>query len=160
MTATFAYLGTELVGVTVGEAQNPRRTIPRAIRLTFFRIVFFYILCVFLLGMIVPYNDSSLLTDTNNAAESPYVIAMTRAGISVLPHIINAGVFSSAFSAGNSFLFCSSRVLYGLAIRGQAPKLFAYCTKNGLPIAAILVSGAFAWLSFMNVSSGAETVFK
>jgi yeast amino acid transporter len=54
VTATFAYLGTELVGVTVGEAQNPRRTIPRAIKLTFYRIVFFYCISVLLLGMIVP----------------------------------------------------------------------------------------------------------
>ena len=104
-------------------------------------------------------NDPNLLKDTGNAAESPYVIAMTRAGIKVLPHIINAGVFTSAFSAGNSFLFCASRVLYGLALRGQAPRIFAYCTKNGLPLAAVLASSCFSLLSFMNVSSGAETVF-
>lgn len=55
----------------------------------------------------------------------------------VLPHIVNAGVFTSAFSAGNSFLFCSSRILYGLALKGQAPKIFARCTKKGLPIFAV-----------------------
>ena len=114
---------------------------------------------VLVTGMIVPYNDPNLLSDTGNAAESPYVIAMTRAGIKVLPHIINAGVFSSAFSAGNSFLFCSSRVLYGLALRGQAPKIFAYCTKSGLPLFAVLAASAFAFLSFMNVSTDSETVF-
>ena len=84
---------------------------------------------------------------------------MTRAGIKVLPHIINAGVFSSAFSAGNSFLYCGSRVLYGLALRGQAPKIFTYCTKSGLPLAAVLGVSCFALLSFMNVSAGAATVF-
>jgi len=57
----------------------------------------------------------------------------------VLPHIINGAIFTSAFSAGNSFLFCSSRVLYGLALRGQAPKFLTYCTKNGLPLFAVLV---------------------
>ena len=93
-------------------------------------------------GMVVPYNDPNLLTDTGNAAESPYVIAMTRASIKVLPHIINAAVFTSAFSAGNSFLFCSSRILYGLALRGQAPRFFAICTKGGLPIVAILSASA------------------
>ena len=109
--------------------------------------------------MLVPYNDPNLLSEAGNAAESPYVIAMTRAGIKVLPHIINAGVFTSAFSAGNSFLFCASRVLYGLALRGQAPKLFTYCTKKGLPLFAVLASSAFALLAFMTVSSGGETVF-
>jgi amino acid transporter len=77
----------------------------------------------------------------------------------VLPHIINGAVFTSAFSAGNSFLFCSSRVLYGLALRGQAPRFLTYCTKNGLPLFAVLVSSAFSWLAFMNVSNGGATVF-
>ncbi len=114
---------------------------------------------VLVTGMIVPFNDPDLLSTSGNAAESPYVIAMTRAGIKVLPHIINAGIFTSAFSAGNSFLFCSSRVLYGLALRGQAPKIFTYCTKNGLPLFAVLAASCFALLSFMNVSAGAATVF-
>ena len=117
------------------------------------------LLGVLITGMIVPYNDPNLLSDTGNAAESPYVIAMTRAGIKVLPHIINAGVFTSAFSAGNSFLFCSSRVLYGLALRGQAPKFFTYCTKQGLPLFAVIAASCFSLLAFMNVSNGAEKVF-
>lgn len=87
--------------------------------------------------MLVPYNDPDLLHETGNAAESPYVIAMTRAGIHTLPGIVNAAILTSAFSAGNSFLFCSSRILYGLALRGQAPRIFTYCTKKGLPIVAI-----------------------
>jgi len=73
----------------------------------------------------------------------------------VLPHIVNGAIFTSAFSAGNSFLFCSSRVLYGLALRGQAPKILTYCTKKGLPLYAVLtsVSPSFnIWLdSFLNV---------
>ena len=68
---------------------------------------------------------------------SPYVIAINRAGIKVLPHIINAAVFTSAFSAGNSFLYSSSRVLYGLSVRGQAPKIFGQVTKNGLPLISV-----------------------
>ena len=93
----------------------------------------------------------------NTAAESPFVIAINRAGIKgtfhmspsgldltfwflVLPHIVNGAIFTSAFSAGNSFLFCSSRVLYGLALRGQAPKILTYCTKKGLPLYAVLTA--------------------
>lgn len=110
--------------------------------------------------MLVPYNDPDLLRSTGTAAQSPYVIAITRAGIKVLPHIINACIFTSAFSAGNSFLFSSSRVLYGLALRGQAPRFFTYCTKGGLPLYSVLFTSAFAFLAFMNTSSGAVTVFK
>lgn len=62
--------GTELVGVTVGEAQNPRKTIPRAIKLTFYRILFFYVLSVFLLGLIVPYNSPDLVFANSSSNKS------------------------------------------------------------------------------------------
>ena len=104
----------------------------------FWRIIVFYILGVLITGMLVPYDDPSLLQDSGTAAESPYVIAFTRAGIKGLPHVINACVFSSAFSAGNSFLYSASRILYGLSIRGQAPRVFSKCTRGGLPIVAVL----------------------
>ena len=111
-------------------------------------------------GMLVPFNDPDLLRSTGNAAQSPYVIAISRAGIKTLPGFINGCILTSAFSAGNSFLFCSSRILYGLALRGQAPRIFTYCTNKGLPIAAIIASSSLAFLSFMNVKDGAAQVFK
>jgi len=109
--------------------------------------------------MLVSSNDEALLSSSGTAAESPFVVAINRAGVKIFPHIINAGIFTSAFSAGNSYLFCSSRILYGLALRGQAPKIFAYCTKQGLPLNAVLAAGSLTFLSFMNVSAGSETVF-
>lgn len=109
--------------------------------------------------MLVPYNDPDLLQSSGTAAQSPYVIAMNRAGIKVLPHIVNACIFTSAFSAGNSYIYASSRVLYGLALRGQAPRILTYCTKNGLPLYAVIVTSLFAWLAFMNISNTAEKVF-
>lgn len=105
VSATFAYLGTELVGVTVGEAQNPRKTIPRAIRLTFYRIVFFYVLSVFLLGMLVPYDSPELIfanKKASSATASPFVVAITLSGIPHLPGILNACILIFVFSASNS----------------------------------------------------------
>ncbi|KAF8835977.1 hypothetical protein BDN67DRAFT_1072156 [Paxillus ammoniavirescens] len=157
--AAFSFQGMEIVAIAASETENPRRNIARAVRRVFYRICIFYMLGVFITGLLVPYNDPSLLHTTGTAAQSPYVIAMTRAGIKVLPSIINAGVMTSAFSAANSFLFSGSRILYGLALRGQAPRFLAYCTKTGLPIPAVLLSAAFAFLSLMNISSGAATVF-
>jgi yeast amino acid transporter len=110
----------------------------------FWRIVIFYILGILITGMLVPFNDPNLLNGSGTATQSPYVIAIRRAGIHTLPSIINAAIFTSAFSAGNSFLFCSSRILYGLSIRGQAPRIFTYCTKNGLPIIAVLTCVRFS----------------
>jgi amino acid transporter len=121
----------------------------------------FYIAGILISGMLVAYNDQSLLSnsDSGNATESPYVIAIQRAGISARPSVINAAIFTSAFSAGNSFLFCSSRILYGLALRGQAPKFFARTTKNGLPLMAVLFCCLFSVLSFMNQAAGSTVVF-
>ena len=121
-TATFAYLSTEFIGVTVGEAQNPRKTIPRAARLIFYRILFFYVLSVFFLGMLVPYNSKELAfatTQSTSAAASPFVVAIVLAGIKVLPGILNACILIFVFSAAISDLYISSRTLYGLAQNGK-----------------------------------------
>ncbi|KZT25359.1 general APC amino acid permease [Neolentinus lepideus HHB14362 ss-1] len=157
--AAFSFQGMELVAIAASETRSPRRNIAKAVRRVFYRILVFYIFGILITGMLVPYNDPDLLSTTNNAAESPYVIAIRRAGIKALPSIINAAVFTSAFSAGNSFLFCSSRILYGLALRGQAPRIFARCTKAGLPFISVIACSAVSLLSFMSVSSGAATVF-
>jgi len=153
----------ELVVIAASETESPRRNIAKAVRRVFWRILIFYILGILMIGMLVAYNDQELLSlqasGNSTAAASPFVIAISRAGIKVLPHIVNACIFTSAFSAGNSFLFCSSRVLYGLALRGQAPKFLTYCTKKGLPLFAVLFSSAFTLLSFMSVSAGADKVF-
>ncbi|KAM6497265.1 general APC amino acid permease [Amanita muscaria] len=157
--ASFSFQGMELVAIAASETESPRRNIAKAVRRVFYRITIFYVLGILIIGMLVAYNDSFLLQKSGTASESPFVIAFNRAGVKVLPHIINAAVFTSAFSAGNSFLFCSSRILYGLALRGQAPKVFAICTKNGLPIVAVMTASSFSLLAFMSVSNGANAVF-
>ncbi|KAJ9138168.1 Amino acid permease [Pleurostoma richardsiae] len=162
VTATFAYLGTELVGVTVGEAQNPRKTVPRAIKLTFYRILIFYVLSVLLVGMIVPYNSEELLfanKATTGASASPFVVAIKIAGIKVLPDILNACILVFVFSASNSDLYIASRTLYGLASDGDAPAIFKRTDKRGVPIVALGTSALFGLLAFMNVSDDSKKVF-
>ncbi|TFL02280.1 general amino acid permease 1 [Pterulicium gracile] len=157
--AAFSFQGMELVAVAASETENPRRNIKKAVRRVFYRILIFYVLGILMIGMLVAYNDERLLRNDGNAHASPFVIAIDNAGVKGLPHVINAAVFTSAFSAGNSFLYCASRILYGLALRGQAPKIFTYCTKSGLPIAAVIASAVPALLSFMNVRENSAQVF-
>jgi len=157
--AAYSFLGVEIVAIAASETENPRRNIGKGVRRVFWRILIFYISGTLITGMLVPYNDPKLLHKTGNAAQSPYVIAIDRAGIKVLPHIINAAIFTSAFSAGNTSMYIGSRLLFGLSIRGQAPKFLAYCTAAGLPIFCVLVSCTFPLLAFMTVSKGSATVF-
>ncbi|KAH0604649.1 uncharacterized protein H6S33_006317 [Morchella sextelata] len=162
ISATFAYLGTELVGVTVGEAQNPRKTIPRAIKLTFYRIVFFYVFSVFLLGMLVPYDSPELIFATKQstgATASPFVVAIQLSGIPHLPGILNACILIFVFSASNSDLYIASRTIYGLAKEGKAPAFLAKTDSRGVPYNALAASAFFSLLAFMNVAEDSKTVF-
>src|SRR5213079_258097 len=87
--AAFSYGGVEMVACAAGEAANPRRNIPKAVKRVFWRILFFYVLGSLAIGVLVPYNDPRLLSAIKNkeagAARSPWVIAIYRAGIPVLP---------------------------------------------------------------------------
>jgi len=162
VTAVFAFLGTELIGVTVGEAQNPRRNVPRAIKLTFWRIVIFYICSVFLLGLNVAYNDPLLLAATkrtNSAAASPFVVAIQIAGIKTLPGFLNGCILVFVFSAANSDLYIASRTIHGIALKGQAPRFLAKTDKRGVPIYGLGVSALVCCIAFLNVSTSSTLVF-
>lgn len=161
--AVFSFLGAEVIAVAACETKHPRRNIPKAVRRTFWRILFFYVFGVLAIGVLVPYNDPSLkaalVTGAKGAAGSPWVIAIQNAGIRGLPHIINAVILSSAWSCGNSFAYAGSRNLYALAISGSAPKIFAKCTKRGIPLYAVMTVCAFGLLSFLNVGRSSTVVF-
>lgn len=122
--AVYAYSGVEGIAVAAAETQAPRQNIPIAAKRIFWRVLIFYgipynlfrsnhmltfflVLSIFMVGLIVPSNDPSLLRSTGTAAQSPFVIAATNAGVKVVPSIINAVVLTSAWSSGNSGKFHS-----------------------------------------------------
>ncbi len=80
------------------------------------------------------------------AGGSPYVIAMSNLKIKVLPHIMNGLLVTAAFSAGNSYTYCSSRTLYGVALDGYAPKILTATTKTGIPMYCVIISLLWALL--------------
>ncbi|GAA5902685.1 uncharacterized protein JCM6883_007207 [Sporobolomyces salmoneus] len=158
--ASFSYIGTEIVAIAAGETKDPRKTLPRAIKNVYIRILLFYILGVFITGLLVPSNDPRLNLGSGTAASAPFVIAIQDAGIKVLPSIINAALLTSAWSAASSDLYTSSRALYGLAINGQAPAFLKKTNRWGLPVYCVAVGVAFSLLSFMSAGSkSAGTVF-
>lgn len=163
VTAAFAYLGTELVGVTAGEARDPEKSIPRATKLTFYRIAGFYCLSVFFLGMVLPYDSPELvfaLGAKTGASASPYTAAIRVAGIKVLPTILNACILLFVIGTANSDLYIVSRTLYGLSKRGYAPRVFQYTNSRGVPLAGIAMGCLGCCLGFLNVSNSSRTVFR
>ncbi|KAK5304714.1 hypothetical protein LTR99_003779 [Exophiala xenobiotica] len=161
--AAFSYGGVEMVAVAAGEAEDPRRNIPKAVKRVFWRILFFYVLGSLAIGVLVPYNDPHLLNaladSAPGAASSPWVIAIVRAGIKVLPSIINAVILTSASSSANAFLYTGSRYLYAIAQNRQAPRFLLKCSKTGVPIWCVLITCSLALLTYMSCSSGSNTVF-
>ncbi|KAK7061465.1 dicarboxylic amino acid permease [Favolaschia claudopus] len=157
--AAFSYIGTEIVAIAAGEAKNPRRNLPKAIKRVYIRILLFYIGGVIIIGLLVPSNDEHLNLASGTAASSPFVIAIQRSGIKALPSLINACLLTSAWSAGSSDLYTSSRALYGLATAGNAPKIFMKTLPNGLPIVSLVFCSAFVCLAYMGVTSGSNKVF-
>ncbi|PYH77583.1 hypothetical protein BO82DRAFT_423363 [Aspergillus uvarum CBS 121591] len=160
--ASFTIAGPDYVSMAAGEAQNPRVTMPRAFNTVFYRLTTFFVLGSLCVGVLVPYNDPELTAALGSgeagAAASPYVVAMNRLGVGVLPHIVNALVLTAAFSAGNSFVYCASRSLYGLALEGKAPRCFTRCTKKGVPIFCVALVLLIALISFLQLSSSTAVV--
>ncbi|KIJ33471.1 hypothetical protein M422DRAFT_35495 [Sphaerobolus stellatus SS14] len=157
--AAYAFLGTEILGMTAAEIKNPTKNIPLAIKGVYVRILIFYIVGVFILGLICPSDNTDLLTGTGNANSSAWVIAIRIAKIKALPSIVNACLITSAWSAGSSDLYTSSRAMYGLAKTGQAPRIFARTNRYGTPWVSLLLSTALGLLAYMGVSVTSNKVF-
>ncbi|KAK3299724.1 amino acid permease-domain-containing protein [Chaetomium fimeti] len=157
--AVFSFAGVESLAMAAAETENPREAIPRACKRVFARIIIFYMLAVLVVGMLVPSNDERLDGSGSSVAQSPFVIAASQAGISAIPSVVNAVVITSAWSASNQALLAGTRVLYGLALKGQAPSIFLKTTPWGAPYVCVLLFAAFMFLSFMSLSEAAITVF-
>lgn len=157
--AGFSYQGTELVGIAAGETSNPRKTVPAAIKKTFYRILFFFVFTIFFIGILIPYDNPQLLSSKSDATASPLVIAAQLAGVHSLPGILNAILLCVVLSAANSNVYSGSRILVGLAEEHNAPACFKRTTSKGVPWVGCSVTAAFGLLGFMNLSSSGGEVF-
>lgn len=160
----FAFiLGPELIALASSECKDQRRNIMKASKRFVWRLMFFYILGALSISVIVASNDpaltSALASGKPGAGSSPFVIGIQNAGIKILPHIINACILTSAWSAGNAFMFASSRSLLTMASNGQAPKIFGKINRFGVPWVAVTFSALISCLAYLNVSSSTADVF-
>ncbi len=158
VTASFAFSGTELVGLAAAEARDPRHTLPHATKQLFWRVTLFYIISLLLVGFIVPYNDQNLLNGSG-ATASPFVIAISTVGVRGLPSVFNAVILVAVLSVGNSSTFATSRTLTALAHVGQAPKILMYIDRKGRPLPSVVLALLCGLIAYVGVSSAETTVF-
>jgi amino acid transporter len=156
--AVFSFAGVESIAMAAAETKNPRQNIPKACKRVFARVSLFYIATVLIVGILVSSDDERLQDESGTAAQSPFVIAASAAGIKAIPSIVNAVVITSAWSSSNQALLAGTRVLYSLALKKQAPAIFLRTTAWGVPYMCVLVQTLFMFLAFMSLSSSALTV--
>ena len=122
MVVAYSFQGTELVGVAAGESENPRRNVPRAINHVFWRILLFYVLAILIIGLLIPYTDPQLLrNEVGDIAVSPFTLVFQHAGLLSAATVMNAVILTSVLSAGNSGMYAATRMLFNMAVDGQAP---------------------------------------
>lgn len=136
----FAFGGIETIGITAGEAADPKKVLPKAVNTVPVRVLLFYVLTLGVLMSLFPWNEIG----TNG---SPFVQIFSGLGIPAAPHILNAVVITAALSAINSDIFGAGRILFGLARQGHAPQSFGKVSRHGVPwmtvvmMAGILLAG-------------------
>ncbi|MEH7305900.1 amino acid permease [Neobacillus drentensis] len=140
----FSFGGVELVGITAGEAKNPRKSIPTAINNVVWRILIFYIAALGIMMSLYPWNE----VGTNG---SPFVLIFDKVGIPGAAHIINFVVLTAALSAFNSGLFSTGRMLYNLSLQNNGPHYFGKLNKHLTPKRGILFSSSILLVAvFLN----------
>ncbi|MEB2527419.1 amino acid permease [Kocuria rosea] len=162
MVAGFSFQGTELVGVAAGEAENPEKNVPRAIRTVFVRILLFYVGAIAIVGFLIPYTSPFLLgSGVEDISISPFTLVFENAGVLAAASVMNAVILTAILSAGNSGLYASTRMLWALADSGKAPRFLAKVNRRGVPMNALLVTtgvGAACFLTTL-IGDGAAYVW-
>lgn len=128
----FAFGGVEFVGTTAGEADDVKKTIPKAIKSVFSRILIFYVGAIFIMLCLTPWNKLG-------TTGSPFVNVFSLIGIPAAASVINFVVITAAVSSLNGAIYNASRFLYNLSLQGQAPKIFQKTTKKNVPFIPVII---------------------
>ncbi len=141
---SFSFGGLELVGIAAAETANPQKTIPKAVNQLIYRILIFYIGALTVLLTLHPWSQLGAPVDKSHWAQamvaSPFVQIFDLIGIPSAAHVLNFVVLTAALSVYNGCVYCNSRMLYGLALQGNAPKALGTVSARGVPVYALLIS--------------------
>ncbi|MBY0123824.1 amino acid permease [Bacillus sp. S/N-304-OC-R1] len=135
-----AFVGVEIPAIAAGETSDPVNSVRRALNSVVWRILIFYIGSIAILVTLLPWNSASLL-------KSPFVSVLEMIGIPSAALLMNIVVLTALLSCLNSGLYTSSRMLFSLAQKGDAPKILSKLSKNGVPVIAVIASTLFAFIS-------------
>lgn len=160
VTGAFALGQSEFVALSAAEQPNPRKSIPVACKLIFWRVLVLFLGSLTMVGLMVPYTSDKLMGSAGGQAHaSPFVLAAKLHSVKVVPDIINAVILLSVTSVGSSALYSASRTLQSLAEQGFAPSYFNYIDNAGRPFRALVVCSIIGLFSFIAAFKKQENVF-
>lgn len=152
LTVNFAFSGTELIGITAGEAKDPEKTLPKAIHTTLWRLVLFFIGSMVVMAALIPYKQAGV-------TQSPFVHVFQMMGIPYAADIMNFVVLTAIISAANSGLYASTRMLWSLGNEGTIPRIFTATNAHGIPVLAVIFSMLGGILSLLSSVYAAGTIY-
>ena len=141
LTTMFSFMGTEIVTIAAAESKDPEKQITKATNSVIWRISLFYLLSIFLVVALVPWNHSGL------AEVGSYQTVLDMMGIPNAKMIVDIVVLIAVTSCLNSALFTASRMLFSLGKRGDAPAVAKRTTQSGTPYWAVMLSTGAAFLA-------------
>jgi aromatic amino acid transport protein AroP len=145
---SFSFGGLEMLGFTAAEAKNPKKTIPKAINQVLFRILIFYVGSMLILLALTPWTNllAALKAGGDTYSHSPFVMVFSVLGSKFAANALNFVVLTAALSVYNGMVYCNSRLLYGMARDGHAPRFLAKVNSRGVPYMGILYPAAYTAL--------------
>ncbi|MEK0305932.1 amino acid permease [Bifidobacterium favimelis] len=154
----FSFGGTELIGITAGEASEPRKTIPKATNAIVWRILVFYICALGVIMAVIPWNAIGKPND-KGVVISPFVQIFDSVGVHAAAGILNFVCLTAVMSVYNSALYSNSRMLYSLSKQGNAPRYLGRLSKSGVPYAGVLTSACITAIAVVIVFLWPEFAF-
>ncbi|EMA6343626.1 amino acid permease [Bacillus cytotoxicus] len=152
VTVNYSFQGTELVGIAAGESENPAKTLPRSIRNIIWRTMFFFVLAIFVLVALIPWQEAGL-------TKSPFVAVFDRIGIPYAADIMNFVILTAVLSVANSGLYAATRMLWSLSKNDMAPAFLQKLSSRGIPLYALIMTISISGLSLLTSVVAAETVY-
>lgn len=135
----FSFQGTEMVGIAAGESADPKHSVPTAIHATFWRILLFYILTIFVIACVLPYTNKNLLSaDVQDVVTSPFTLIFQYAGLRYAAGIMNFVILIAVLSSANSWLYAISRILFSQSMDGFLWRGFKKVNYRGVPIVSFI----------------------
>lgn len=156
--AGFSFQGTELIGVASGDTKNAEATIPKSIKLVFWRLTLFYVLSIAIISLLITYTDPRLMSQ-DSVSTSPYTLIFSTYISHYAADAVNLVILVALISAANASMYSATRILWYLGKKGDAPAKFSRITKHGVPLFALFATAIIGSLVFISSVTGNGVLF-